>query len=84
MVSIYITRIVHYANSSCLGLRMHINVVTPLGREPSFTVAVILLLAGGVSIYHVAKTVFIYTWCYFRTLICFSSFVIPAGINLSC
>jgi len=61
-VSRCITRMVHYAkgpatNSSCLSLCKHINVVVkPLGRKPSFTLAVILLLAGRVSIYYVAKT----------------------------
>ena len=64
MVSLCVKRMVHYAkrqakHSSCLGLCKHINGVKPRGRYPSFTLAVILLLAGGVSIYPVTKTVFI-------------------------
>ena len=58
MMSVCITRIVHYAkrpatNSPCLNIFMHVNVVKPLGRHPSFTLVVTVLLAGCVSIYHV-------------------------------
>ena len=64
MVSLCITCMVHYAkrsvnHSSCLGLCMHINGVKSLCRNPCFTLAVILLLAGGVSIYPFTKTVFL-------------------------
>ena len=65
MLSIYISRIVNYAkrpasNNSCIGLCKHINVVIPVGRQPYFTIAVILLLAGGGSIYAVTKTVLVF------------------------
>ena len=83
MLSLCNTSVVQYAkrpgtSSSCPSLCMHINDVKPLGRNPSFTLALIIFLEGCVSIYSVTKTV-----CFVIYVVLFPDFdllVIPSDL----